>query len=413
MEIQCGHPLLGQLVSYTYTGNISRAFDVSPGAMIIPDMISYRLYDSFGAFSTLGVVSLAITSRLKAVTAQSRNDSSWICVEDVESRIHLYAQDTAESRRNVTIVFTVVPNRGSLRRIDSNRTLAPGDTLGTNCTEPPTCLASVRYLPSRDYFNSPPSKGNGDGVSKGSGGFEFFSFYVVASDNREYSNEVVQEIQVTNSNDPSDIQCPTQPHEVQALGTSIYSGTSNFSPLDRIVIRGFAIDDPDNGAGIVKVKVSANFGLLSLNMKSIDLLDFNSATYCYEGGGSHCFGSGTSDRHLVFFAEPGHAQMALDGMVYQSVASNVRDDITVTIFDGAGGDCLGETKFQPGLTRQECWQVSCQLHVIVGGHADPRESVLTTCTSTQVWVGVIIGVCVLISLSCGRYHHKQHGFINT
>lgn len=407
MEIKSGHPQLGQFVSYTYTGNISRAFNTSAKEMVIYDILFFRLYDSFGAFSTLGAASLAITSRLKAVTAQSRNDTSWICVEDVESRIYLYAQDTAESRRDVTIVFTVVPDRGSLLRVDANNALAPGDTLETTCTEPTTCVSSVRYLPNKDYFNSPTSKWNGDGVS-GSGGEEFFSFYAVANDNREYSNEVVQEIQVTNSNDPSGLQCPTQPHDVQAVGISVYSSTANFVPLDKIVVRGFSIDDPDNGVDIVKVKVSANFGLLSLNMDYIGLLDFNSATYCYDGEASQCFGSGTSDRDMVFFAEPGHAQMALDGMVYQSVASNVRDDINITIFDGANGDCLDEAKFQPGSVRQGCWRVSCQFHVIVGGHADVSKSVLNSVMSAQVWVSVIISLCVLMSLSCGRcLYHKQ------
>lgn len=221
MVIQCGHPLLGQFASYTYTGNMSRAFNTSAEEMVIYDTFSFRLFDSFGAFSTLGAASLAITSRLKAVTAQSRNDSSWNCVEDVESRIHLYALDTAESRRNVAIVLTAVPIQGSLLRVDANKTLEPGDTLETTCLEPTICVSSVRYLPSRDYFNSPTSKWNGDAVNR-SDGAEFFSFYAVADDNREYSNEVVQEIQVTNSNDPSDLKCPRQPFNVQAVGISVH-----------------------------------------------------------------------------------------------------------------------------------------------------------------------------------------------
>lgn len=410
VKLELGHRQLGQFVSYIYTGNGSRAFNTSSEEMLVRDSLSYRLYDSIGV-STPGTASLTITSRLKAVTAQSRNDSSWICVEDIESRIFLYAEDTAESPREVTIVVTVVPERGSLLRIDTNATLVPGDTLGATCSEPPACVLSVIYLPKKDYFNWPTSKWNGEGVS-GSGRTEYFSFYAVANDNREYSNEVVQEIQVTNSNDPSDLWCPTEPHNVQAVGISVYSSSTNFVPLDRIVIRGFSIVDPDNGVDIVKVDVSTVFGLLSLNLDHVGLLDFNSATHCYDGEISRCFGSGTNDRDLVFFAEPRHARMALDGMVYQSVVSNVRDQVNVTIFDGINGDCLGEGKFQPGSVREGCWRASCQFHVTVGGHSDPLETVLYSGMSVQVWMSLIIGVCVLFCFSCGRcaFFVRKHWF---
>ncbi|CAN0110240.1 unnamed protein product, partial [Ectocarpus sp. 6 AP-2014] len=215
--VKCGDTLLGQFVSYTYTGNISRRVDGSSEEMLVGDRISYRLYDTLGAFSTLGVASLAITSRLKAVTPQSQNDDSWICVEDTESLINLYAQDTAESYRELTIIFTAVPQWGSLLPTEANSsTLEPGDALGISCSELPSCVASVRYRPARDYFNSPTSKWNGDDM-RVTGETEFFSFYVVAHDNGEYSNEVLQQIQVTNVNDPSELQCPTHPQHVRPV----------------------------------------------------------------------------------------------------------------------------------------------------------------------------------------------------
>ncbi len=401
-EVERGHYLAGQYIMYTYTGNVSRAFSKSSSEeMSVDDKFSYRLYDSFGASSTLGTAWLTITSRLRAVTAQSQGDPSWICEEDTQSRISVYAQDTAESRRRVAVVVTALPERGNLYREDTRRALAVGDILETECSEPPFCVSSVTYRPDKDYFNSPTSKWNGDVVSE-AGDEEFFRYFAVANDNGEYSNEVVQEIKVINSNDPSILQCPSQPQHVEAVGISLYSGRAAFVSLDRIVIRGFSIVDPDNGVDIVKVKVSTFFGLLSLNSDHVSLLDFNSAAYCYEGKTSQCFGSGTSDRELVFFAEPRHAKMALDGMVYQSVASDVRDDINVTIFDGANGACLGEAKFQPGSVREECWQAFCQFHVTVGRLDGPGGPVEKNRISAQVWVSAILSLIVLICLRCGR-----------
>lgn len=395
-------------MSYVYTGNVSRAFNASSEEMLVHDKFSYRLYDSLSV-STLGTVSIAVTGRLKAVTAESRNDSSSVCVEDSESRIFLYAEDTAETPRDLSLVLTVVPERGSLLRIDTNATLVPGDALGSTCTEPPACVSSVRYVPQKDYFNWPTSKWNGAGVS-GSGGAENFSFFAVANDNSEFSNEVVQEIRVMNSNDPSGLWCPTQPQKVEAVGISVYSSSTGFVPHDRIVIRGVSIVDPDHGVDIVKVKVSTLFGLVSLNLDHIGLLDFNSASYCYDGATSQCFGSGTSEKDLVFFAEPRYAQMALDGMVYQSLVSNVRDNINVTIFDGVNGDCLGEGKFQSGSVREKCWRASCQMYVSVGGHSDPIVTVPNSGVSIQMWISLIIGLCVLVCFGCGRcacFVHKR------
>ena len=240
VEMKSGDRLSGQYVSYAYTANITRGPDASSEGILAYDNFTYYLDDSYGAWSTLGSMSLAIISRLTAVTAQSRNDSSWICVEDATSAINLYAQDSGTSGRNVTIVISAVPEHGSLLRVTANSTLMPGDALDTNCTDTNStghlsCVSSLIYLPKRNYFNSPTSKWNGDKV-EGSLETEAFSFYAVASNNGEYSNEAVQEIRVINSNDASVLQCPQQVQPVQAVGTSVYASGACFAPLDSTAI---------------------------------------------------------------------------------------------------------------------------------------------------------------------------------
>lgn len=407
MEIQSGDRLSGQFLSYVYTGNTSRAINTPYEEMLIGDRISFRLYDSLGALSIIGITSLAITSRLRAVPTQSRNDSSWICVEDMESQIFVYAEDTFESRRNVTIVITAVPIHGSLLRIDAHNStsLNVGDTLRTTCAELPTCVTSVRYRSNNNFFNSPILTWNGDAI-QGGGNSESFSFYALASDNGEFSNEIVQDVQVTNVNDPSGLQCPTQLHHVQAVGISSFAG-EGFVPLDEISIHGISITDPDNSVDIVKVVISTTFGFLTLNKNFMGLLDFNSVEYCYEGEISQCVGSGTSDRSLIFIAEPRHAQVALNGMMYQSVTSNVVDDIDITILDGADGDCLSKDKLQAGSLRYKCWRESCRFQIVVAGR-DSLGPVLNMDVSAQIWVSVILGLCVLLCLRCSRCQkHKM------
>ncbi|CAM9852551.1 unnamed protein product, partial [Sphacelaria rigidula] len=183
-----------------------------------------------------------------------------------------------------------------------------------------------------NYFNSPSSSWDEDLVGGGSGP-DSFKFFVVA-ENGEYSQEAIQDIQVVNVNDPSAIECPAQQQHVRAFGTSVYYSGEPFVPLDRITIREVVIVDPDKGVDMVKVHVHTQYGLLSLNEDHLDLLDFSSVTYCYEDGNMRCSGSGTSDRELMFIAHPRDTQLALDGLVYQSVASNIIDVINITILDG-------------------------------------------------------------------------------
>lgn len=405
--MKSGDRLSGQHVSYAYTDNVTRTFDTSSEGILAYDSFAYHLYDSFGAWSTLGIASLAVISRLTAVTAQSRNDSTWMCVEDTTNHINVYAQDSVTSRRNVTIVISVVPEHGSLLRAISNSTLMPGDTVDTNCTDTKytgyfTCVSSLMYLPNRNYFNSPTSKWNGDEVG-GSLETEVFSFYAVASNNGEYSNEAVQDIRVINANDPSVLQCPIQVQHVQAVGTSVYSRGAGFVPLDSTAIGGVTIADLDKGVDVVKVKLFATFGLLSLDENYVSLLDFNSAAFCYGEDDSQCLGSGTGDRGLIFVAEPSHAQMALNGMVYQSVISNVVDTINIVVLDGVSGDCLSETKFLSGSVRQGCWQASCKFDITVGSRQLVLDVASNNTLSAEVWVSIGVGLCVLAYIACGRF----------
>lgn len=394
VEVESGEYVAGQYISYVFTGNVSRTFNASSvGEFLVSDNFTFLLYDSAFALSTPGLASLEIINGLRALTAQSQNDSSWICVEDLECHINAYSEDLSSSSRNLTIVISAVPEHGSLLRVDTNDTLHPEDILETECSDGLPCVSAVRYQPEENYFNSPTFKWNGDSVGR-SPGTEFFSFYAVA--NGEYSNEAVQEIEVTNSNDPSGVQCPTEEQCVQAVGTSVYVSGDDFFPLDRTAVGGVVIDDPDDGVDIVKIKISVAYGLVSLNQDYIDVLDFNSATYCYDQDDLvQCLGTGNSNRELIFFAEPHNAQMALEGMTYQSVVSDIVDTINITVLDGANGDCLDEALFRTESIRLDCLQASCAFNVTVHGRDVAHTNLSNRDLPIQAYLSGSVGLCVL------------------
>lgn len=396
-KVKSGDSIPGQYVSYRYAGNMSGPFDMSSGEFSIQDKFTFRLFDYSHAFSTLGTASLAVNSGLNAVTAQSRNDSSWICVEDTESTVRVYVEDSASSHRDVTVVILSVPEHGSLQRVSGNYTLKSGDTLDTNCTDERVCVSSLRYTPLKNYFNSPTLKWNGEPVSTNPG-TENFTFYAVVNGNGLYSNKAVQSIQVNNSNDPTDVLCPKQAHEVHAYGSNVYADGASWIPLDRTTVGGGTLVDPDEGVDVVKVEVSARFGLVSLRDVNVSLLDFNSATFCRGGGSSHCSGSGNSDRTLIFVADPSDAQIALENIVYQSLGSDVMDSIRITVLDGVSGNCISEERFPRGTLRQSCWQASCTFNITVGSRNPSSRRVLNRDLSAQVSISVGISLSVLLWL---------------
>lgn len=52
----------------------------------------------------------------------------------------------------------------------------------------------------------------------------------------------------------------------------------------------------------------------------------------------NAYGNGYKD--IVFNGVPSAVNLALDGLTYISSQSNVDDQCSVTVYDGAGGDCL-------------------------------------------------------------------------
>lgn len=295
---------------------------------------------------------------------------------------------------NATVVISVLPQYGSLLQMNTDVALVSGDSLTTVCLSSVLCSASVQYQPDVNIFTTPTLSWDGDLVGASSE-MESFTFYAVA-ENGEYSQETVQEIQVINVNDPSDIECPTQQKHVWALGTSVYSSGDPFSPLDRIAVRGVSIVDPDEGVDIIKVRIIAQFGFVSLNPDYVSLPDFNSVTYCYEDGVMRCSGSGTTDREGYFFATPANAQLALDGLVYQSVVSNIIDIINITVIDGANGDCLSESKFLTDSIRNECWRMSCAFNIAVEAPTIDIGQLLSVDLPIHLWVSAGVSVSIVL-----------------
>lgn len=86
------------------------------------------------------------------------------------------------------------------------------------------------------------------------------------------------------------------------------------------------------------------YGKFSINASTtttLDELDFSSDGYCLIGQELTCknaYGEGFSE--TVFLGPPSAVARALNGLQYWSNSKNYKDECSVTVYDGAGGDCM-------------------------------------------------------------------------
>jgi hypothetical protein len=78
-----------------------------------------------------------------------------------------------------------------------------------------------------------------------------------------------------------------------------------------------------------------------------------------------CTGTGSSDSEMIFLGIPADIQSALNGMTYINPTPRVIDMINITLFDGAGGNCLDNSQLGPGSIRVGCHTTSVSFQVRV------------------------------------------------
>ena len=99
------------------------------------------------------------------------------------------------------------------------------------------------------------------------------------------------------------------------------------------------------------------------------LADFNSDRDCCGrgAGGWRCEGDGLDDARFTFVAPPSAANRLLQTLSYRSVATDVRDVVSVEVFDGVGGECLHS--HNTASIRDGCFRRNASLTIYVASYA--------------------------------------------
>ncbi len=308
-----------------------------------------------------------LTAFLFSIFKGSSNSETkvWQVSENTDTIIEFTGHDKIGSERPLRFVISSTPSYGNLIDPDTEQVLNVGDSPVGHSTAPYVQGVEVIYQPENNYFSKPTIQWNGTTIDLPG---DQFSYYAVISDNfLTRAQETTEEIEVNNVNDPTEISCPLNTFYVNAIGVGLSGMAGSEVHNNSIQISGFSIEDIDLGLDPVVARVSADFGIITLNADYLSKLDFNSQTYCLGPQNWTCEGSGLSDKSMIFVADPYDIQMALNNMTYKGFDPGVTDYISIILYDGATGNCLENEQFTTTSLRSNCTQTHCRVAVEIQG----------------------------------------------
>jgi hypothetical protein len=188
---------------------------------------------------------------------------------------------------------------------------------------------TVQYkLLTSTYFNAPERNAYGSRIDSIP---ESIVYRVVALDSKDSvilkSENVSVPIYVIHVNHIPTLSVPVQGDLVDAsAGEYAIVGIQFSDPFD------FDID-------LARVLLSAKNGHLSLSPTNLELADFDTCRYRTLSSWQ-CVGDGYQDRIMSFVGIPADIPFILRNLQYTSFAPGTNDTIVVSVYDGAGGQCL-------------------------------------------------------------------------
>ena len=352
-----GELLWGQSVAYEH--DVSWLRSNSPAEQTVgSDQFSFALFDSHSNFSVPAVINITVLTGVFALD----QDGLWQCYEETDCDVRLFASAIDDNHGNLSITVTGVTAHGSFFNPATSGSVDLGSALSDNITYPYENGASVIYRPPADFFADPTIEWNGTQLTPLSGPI-LISFYASVELGGAVlsSTEVVQELNVVNVNDNSTITCEPLMLEIQATGVVADDLTFEYARPDKLFIYEFFITEKDRGVDPIRVDIEMEYGYVTLNHTLSSRVSFE---YLCSGTREwRCTGDGIRFQSMVFVGAPEDVRNVLNGMLFVSYKQNLVDNMTVTIYDGFGGDCIWE--FSTSSVRPACFSSSCSVLINV------------------------------------------------
>jgi hypothetical protein len=192
---------------------------------------------------------------------------------------------------------------------------------------------NVTYALNNDqYFNSPRFNAHGMDLHLSAETFEFrtVSFHPLSTDIHLVSETIVVPVHVTHIN-----------HGLPAATIPTVATLNPKDPSKALVSGVTVVDHPlDFNIDRLRVDVWIEDGMVTLNPLYVHLADFASCLDRPIFGAWQCYGDGTYDRRMTFYAIPEDLTLILNNMVFESFYPKSRGgEIAIRIYDGVDEQC--------------------------------------------------------------------------
>lgn len=301
-------------------------------------------------------------------------------------------------RRDISARIVSTTQQGRLVSSVTGQSLSNGSVVDTPLTYAEYSQGkglNVTYASNAFFFNTPSKTWKGESLIVLP---ESFSFVYEAADGSR-SLLLTTPVSVQNVNDKSDLTAAIKDFSVLA-----YSGVKASAPADErtsLLISGFNITDPDRGVDPIRAVIATSYktGKVSMDKDALSRLDFSSFKYCFSLVRWQCEGDGTSGSKMSFIGQPSDISRALNTMTYINTQPNIVDQVIITIYDGATGDCLDNAQQGPGSIRGvSCYSSSVTVTVKVLGFSNVITN--TEKSNSLLSIGYVlyaaIGLAVLL-----------------
>ena len=344
-------------VSYLYEGPVTTdAMDPETGVFLV-DSFRFRLIDAHDATSFATNVTVQVRSPIVATPTEAQT------IAEEGGDVELRAVDLGDAPGDVCVEIVEPPPQGRL--VDGwGAEVGPAPRSPQNSGRP-----SRRGLWSATRVMKTPSRrrircGTGRRWHAPSIQIKYRAFACDAP--QRASPVATQSLEVINVNDAPALLYP-------ARAFAVYAGVAESDDEfpSTVLLEGLELTDADRDVDAVRVTVAARFptSMLSMDAALLPLADFNSDRDCFGRGASgwRCEGDGLDDARFTFVATPSAANKLLKTLSYRSIATDVRDVVSVEVFDGVGGECLHE--HTTASIRDGCFRRNASLTIYVASYA--------------------------------------------
>ena len=183
-----------------------------------------------------------------------------------------------------------------------------------------------------------------------------------------------------------------------------------------LTLTGISVSDADLNVDVIKCQITCQLGRFTLNPQAVSQLDFTSTQYCLTGiQNLKCTGDSADEGDAVFLGTPTAVSKALEDMTYETPVDQTEDTCFITIYDGAGDNCMPEellderredTDGSSSIYDSTCFVASVNFTITAlefafeaSSSADGCDSVTGFCILWYYWIMIVVALfCCLVSL---------------